>query len=181
MIGTIVIPKLAQNPAVWRAAYKRPVWRAAYKRPAWREIAYHPYLRGRIPTHCSALRDKIIAELRATRFPIDSSGETLQYQKQQERPDRMIPLCPTGPNTVDFESYRLRMRTQPFLYCTVYGADFGPEENIAFCALPSIDEVVAFENNDCRYVVSSITHLPTRPGSLFRPVIEIEVDLLRNW
>jgi hypothetical protein len=135
-------------------------------------------------------RARIIAELRQNRFPIRRSGAPLRLQKVDTvRPAfvKKVQFLSTDSNVIDFSNFTKSNdtvtsdeRQSTPVRCTVFRPDNRYHEIFDFDSVPAVGTKSILEDVPRHYFLYSVTHFATKPGSSFRPIVQLHLRAPRK-
>jgi hypothetical protein len=118
-------------------------------------------------------RQKEIRRLRA---------KSLRVQKPIKTPPVALPT--TVSNVIDFSSSRAKLRPDtdeepnPCIKCSIFRPKHRGPEVFYFAVVPQVGGEIILEGISRPYILRSVTHRATKPGSVFRPIIELHLCAL---
>jgi hypothetical protein len=133
-------------------------------------------------------RARVIAELRQNRFPLCNSGSSVRLQKPDiawRAPFKKSQLSTIDSNRNDFSNFTQsndavtgdERQTTPIM-CTVFRPDNRYHEVFNFYSVPAIGTKIILEDIPYHYILYSVMHFATKPGSFFRPIVQLHLRAL---
>jgi hypothetical protein len=121
-------------------------------------------------------------------------AKSLQVQKPKPIKTPPVVLPTMVSNVIDLNNHRAKATAVVIdepnacvidepnagIKCRVLRPDYWAAETFYFGAVPEVGSEIILEDVSRRYILRSVAHLATKPGSAFRPIIELHLRSRRK-